>query len=80
MTAIAAPHCDCPDCRAKHWDDEPTPTYSSHEVIDAWQAGHQAGVSTTVRRLVRTLEDWLKSDPCEPVADEGTSEEPDADS
>jgi hypothetical protein len=62
MTTIAAPHCDCSDCRAAHWDDAPPATFTAHEVTDAYQEGHANGVEHTVRRLIATLTAWLTTD------------------
>jgi hypothetical protein len=70
MTTIAAPHCDCADCRAAHWAEAPAATFTAHEVADAWQDGHATGTEHALRSIVTVITEWLKSDPCEPVKDE----------
>ena len=69
-TTIAAPHCDCADCRATHWAEAPASVFTAHEVADAWSNGYEAGSEYTVRSIVTVLTDWLKSDPYEPIPDE----------
>jgi hypothetical protein len=69
MAPIAPPRCDCPDCRAAHWDVPVPHTFTAHEVTDAWQDGHDTGEQSVVRRLIDTLTTWLTTDETDPVKD-----------
>ena len=63
MTLITAARCDCPACRATHWESDGDPAiFSAHEVADAWQEGYDKGMADAVRRLIRGLTDWLATD------------------
>lgn len=68
MSLIAAPHCDCADCRAVHWDKDGDPaTFSAHEVADAWQKGYDRGGIDALKRVALHLRDWITADEMDPT-------------
>jgi hypothetical protein len=52
--------CDCEDCREARLADPDRIYYSAHEMADAWKAGWDQGCEAAVRRIYRSLKEWLE--------------------